>query len=97
MHDPITDLGEDSDQTTLVDHVFAFYQDLMGSEGDPRAFSVSPHIWPEGKRSQGLRICPWSSHFTLGTPRRAAQREAGFGAWPGRLSCSFLQALLGKI
>jgi hypothetical protein len=49
----ITDLGEVSDQTTLVDHVFAFYQGLMGSEGDPRAFSLSPHIWPEGKKISG--------------------------------------------
>jgi hypothetical protein len=42
--------GEVEEQQALMEHIYAFYQGLMGSAGEPRAFGLSPNLWEEGKR-----------------------------------------------
>jgi hypothetical protein len=46
----ITDTGEVTEQVELVEHVYHFYQNLMGSAGETRAFSLAPDLWPQNKR-----------------------------------------------
>jgi hypothetical protein len=41
----ITDQGEVDDQKELMLHIYAFYQGLMGTKGEPRRFSLAPNLW----------------------------------------------------
>jgi hypothetical protein len=41
----ITDQGEVDDQKGLLEHIYAFYQGLMGSVGEPRRFALAPNLW----------------------------------------------------
>jgi hypothetical protein len=50
----ITENGEISVQHDLVDHIYGFYQGLMGSVGEEKVFSLGPDLWPaEEQVSQG--------------------------------------------
>jgi hypothetical protein len=46
----ITSQGEISDQPAMVEHVYQFYQGLMGSAGETRVFSLSAGLWEEHQR-----------------------------------------------
>jgi hypothetical protein len=46
----ITAQGEVSDQPVMVEHVYQFYQGLMGSVGETGVFSLSPRLWDEHQR-----------------------------------------------
>jgi hypothetical protein len=48
----ITDAGGVSEQRVLVDHIYEFYQGLMGAEGEERVFSLAPDLWDTGSGSQ---------------------------------------------
>ena len=40
-----------------MEHVYSFYRELMGAEGEERAFLLGPDLWPTGKR-----ISPEENH-----------------------------------
>ncbi|XP_051221392.1 uncharacterized protein [Lolium perenne] len=40
-----TDHGEIHEQRELMEHIYLFYQGLMGSEGETRRFALGPHLW----------------------------------------------------
>jgi hypothetical protein len=46
----ITDAGEVSEQQDLVEHIYEFYQGLMGSVGEDRVFSLAQDLWPDDRR-----------------------------------------------
>jgi hypothetical protein len=41
----LTDLGEIDDQAALMEHIYQFYQGLMGSVGEPMMFSLGNNLW----------------------------------------------------
>lgn len=41
----LTDQGEIREQRELLDHIYLFYQGLMGSEGETRRFALGHHLW----------------------------------------------------
>jgi hypothetical protein len=41
----LTDLGEIDDQAALMEHIYQFYQGLMGSPGEPRMFALGNNLW----------------------------------------------------
>jgi mannosylglycoprotein endo-beta-mannosidase len=45
----ITDTGEVSEQRLVMKHVYNFYGNLMGSQGEARLLS-HPELWPEEKK-----------------------------------------------
>ena len=46
----VSENGDISDQQELVEHVYRFYQGLMGAQGEDRAFSLHHDIWSADKR-----------------------------------------------
>ncbi|KAK1698102.1 hypothetical protein QYE76_014799 [Lolium multiflorum] len=45
-----TDTGEVSEQRLVMEHVYNFYGNLMGSQGETRMFPLHPELWPVEKR-----------------------------------------------
>jgi hypothetical protein len=41
----LTDLGEIDDQAALMEHIYQFYQGLMGSVVEPMMFSLGNNLW----------------------------------------------------
>jgi hypothetical protein len=39
--------GEVEDQRALMEHMYAFYQGLMGAEGEPHVFGLATGIWDD--------------------------------------------------
>jgi hypothetical protein len=46
----ITDTGKVSEQRLVMEHVYHFYGNLMGSQGEARLFSLHLELWPVEKR-----------------------------------------------
>jgi hypothetical protein len=46
----ITDVGEIDDQRALMEHIYGFYQGLMGTKGEPARFSLGLNLWDEEHR-----------------------------------------------
>ena len=36
-------------QRDILEHVYSFYQELMGAVGEERAFLLGPNLWPVAK------------------------------------------------
>jgi hypothetical protein len=55
----ITDHGEVEEQADVLKHVYQFYEGLMGSVGEERAFFLAPNLWLEERRvmdEENLRL-----------------------------------------
>jgi hypothetical protein len=48
----LTDDGELTAQEDMMGHVYQFYEGLMGTVGEERAFSLVHDLWPEEKISE---------------------------------------------
>jgi hypothetical protein len=46
----VTPQGEVTDQKQISDHIYAFYRDLMGSDGGESAFRLGDDLWPDQDR-----------------------------------------------
>jgi hypothetical protein len=46
----IIDQGEIDDQKDLVEYIYQFYKDLMGSVGEERVLSLAPNLWEEDSK-----------------------------------------------
>jgi hypothetical protein len=46
----ITDQGEVHEQRDMMEHIYLFYQGMMGSEGKTRRFSLGQHLWEVNQR-----------------------------------------------
>jgi mannosylglycoprotein endo-beta-mannosidase len=61
----ITETGEVSEQRQVMEHVYEFYDNLMGTQGDTRAFSLHSELWPAGMRLSEEENNALSLTFTL--------------------------------
>jgi hypothetical protein len=50
----ITDQGEVDEQKALMEHIYGFYQGLMGAKGKPPRFALAHNLWdPKSQISEG--------------------------------------------
>jgi hypothetical protein len=38
------------EQRDLMEHIYQFYQGMMGSEGESRRFALGQHLWDDNQR-----------------------------------------------
>jgi hypothetical protein len=46
----ITDQGKAHEQRELMEHIYQFYQGLIGSEGETRRFALGQNLWEVNQR-----------------------------------------------
>jgi mannosylglycoprotein endo-beta-mannosidase len=61
----VSEQGELSDQTAIMEHVYDYYRQLMGSAGEARAFTLAHDLWPSSKRVSDAENLELERSFTL--------------------------------
>ena len=61
----VSENGDISDQQGLMEHVYGFYQGLMGAQGEDRVFSLRQDLWAPAKRISEEENMELERSFTL--------------------------------
>jgi mannosylglycoprotein endo-beta-mannosidase len=92
----LTDVGEVEEPRALMEHIYQFYQGLMGAKGEERVFALGTDLWGEDQKISDEENWGVEVAFTAEELDEVLASMKPLCAGPGRAAGHVLQAILGN-